>query len=120
MAVLYTSAHLSLAVLEVLVHVDWSELETRFQAVELELPDDSSEDIDVADLPSNWRLPEPNAALTDLGALWYQSGQSLVLRVPSAVVPQENNFLLNLDHARFPEVVIRTQHEFQFDGRLVR
>jgi RES domain-containing protein len=116
----YTSAHLSLAVLEVLVHADWSELEVPFEAVEIEIPDDSADEVTLSQLPSNWRLPEPNARLTEVGAQWCRSARSLVLRVPSAVVPQEHNLLLNPDHARFAEVAIRAHHEFRFDSRLAR
>ncbi len=73
----------------------------------------------VAQLPPDWQRlsqPQPTAAL---GQAWLAAGRSLALRVPSVLVPQEYNLLLNPVHPEFREVSLVGEPEpFQFDERL--
>lgn len=69
--------------------------------------------------PVNWRQ-FPHALETQrVGAEWVQARSSVVLRVPSAVVPGEFNYLLNPAHPQFPKVKIGKPEPFSFDPRLV-
>jgi len=71
-------------------------------------------------LARNWRdSPSPDANRM-IGDSWIFSGESVVLRVPSAVVDREHNYLLNPLHADFSMVTLGEPEDFQFDRRLSR
>lgn len=118
--IVYASAHLSLAVLEKLVHLDVRELPDDLEAVEIDIPDTSGVvDTPEAELPRNWRaLPAPESTVA-LGHAWAALRQDLGVRsVPSAVVPQERNYLLYPDHAAAPTWRVVSRTHFQFDPRM--
>jgi RES domain-containing protein len=73
-----------------------------------------------AELPADWNDVEPARASQELGTDWARSGRSLLLRVPSAVIPHEHNYLLNVEHLRFRDVSIDGPLPFHFDPRLER
>lgn len=104
----YTAAHLSLAVLEVLVHVTLSEdLPTDLVAIPADLPDDLLiEHVRVGDLPRDWRRTPAPAALADRGTAWLSAARTAVLAVPSAVVPPETNYILNPAHPDFRRIIV--------------
>lgn len=72
-----------------------------------------------ADLPKEWRSLDAYPELQLLGSKWYQSNSSLVLKVPSAVIPNEYNFLINTNHPDFESKIslVRTEDYF-WDERL--
>jgi len=113
MAVIYTSAHLSLAVLEKLVHTEPDLLPDDLVAFKIEFPDDVEVPMD---WPPAWK--ENARVCRTIGAQWISSGRTLALTVPSVVVPQEHNLLINPAHPRMAEVRIIAQEPFQFDPRL--
>lgn len=115
----YTSQVLSLAVLELLVHVDSDLLPGDLVAIPAELPADiSRRSIDPRELPSGWRRWPSPPALRAIGRDWLRSGTSAVLTAPSAVVPQEHNLLLNPAHPDFHRVRIGEPQPFSLDPRL--
>ena len=76
-------------------------------------------EIRAEDLPDNWhRHPAPRE-LRDLGTRWAEAGETAVLRVPSAVVPGERNYLLNPRHADFGRLAIGPPEPFALDSRLL-
>jgi RES domain-containing protein len=114
----YCASSLSLATLELFVHVDPATAPADLVAIEAELPDDSREVLDVAALPSDWRaIPAPDE-LKDIGAAWARGARSLALVVPSAVVPQEQNVLVNPAHVDLPLLRIVGVAAFSFDPRM--
>lgn len=119
--VVYSSATLSLACLELLVHADHDDLPDDLVAVPLVVPDDASlVSINIDDLPANWReYPAPDE-LREIGSQWISSSQSLILQVPSAVIPQESNLLINPSHPEFPRCAVRSPLPFPLDPRLWR
>jgi RES domain-containing protein len=119
-AVVYTSAHLSLAALELLVHLDQRHLQRPLFAFSVELPEESLETVTQARLPAGWAASAPSDATKTLGSEWAQGKRSLALAVPSAVVPQELNVLLNPAHPRFGELTMSGPQAFSFDPRLRR
>jgi RES domain-containing protein len=64
--------------------------------------------------------PDPLGACQAIGEDWLSRGDDLVLQVPSVVVPQENNVILNTQHRQMREVLIVSKEPFRFDPRLVR
>jgi RES domain-containing protein len=119
--VVYTSATLSLAALEVLVHLDRRDAPDDLVAVAAEIPDEvTRRTIEVSELPSTWRRYPAPPALADLGTAWAQAGRITVLVVPSALVPAEANYLLNPAHEAFPAIRVLPPEPFRFDPRLRR
>ena len=92
---LYTSENPALALLEVLVHVDESELPPQLFIVTLEIDDDAPI-LEIADssLPADWRLPE-NIKLKDKGDRIFQENKYLGIKARSAVLPSLFNYILN-------------------------
>lgn len=118
--VVYTSSTLALAALEYLVHVDIEDVPDDLIAISIELPDDAGVKIVTPhDLPADWnRVPDhPECVAT--GDAWVAEGSTLVLRVPSAVVPEEWNLLIHPAHARSADVVVKSVRPFVFDPRLL-
>lgn len=120
-AVVYTSETRSLAMVEYLVHLSLSNAPRGLMIATIEIPDSIvPEDIPRASLPKGWRDYPPPRGVADLGTRWAKSKKSLFLRVPSAVVKQEYNILINPLHSEMPRVVLREVEAFEFDKRLVR
>ncbi len=118
--IVYTSGSLSLAALEILVHVDQTELPRDLFRIEVEIPDDVSvERIDASALPTAWRTFPAPPALQELGDGWLQQQKALVLEVPSAVIPEEYNYLLNPAHPDAARLVVVSSREFVYDPRIV-
>jgi RES domain-containing protein len=117
--VVYTSSSLSLAALETLVHLDTSLPLPRFVAFCVYLPADY---IALAGLPPGISsAPLPSLMETRrLGDAWITEGRHPVLSVPSAIIPQETNFLLNPAHPFFPKLVIAPPIPFVLDPRFQR
>ena len=116
--VIYASAHLSLAVLETLVHVDPADLPDNLLAHEIDVPGELVEELDAATLAEAWR--------TDLhvtravGDVWVRDRRSLALGVPSVVVPAERNYLLNPLHPDATRLRVVSSAPFALDSRLGR
>jgi RES domain-containing protein len=114
----YTSGSLALAALETLVHLDVALPLPRFLAFSLTL---THADIASAALPVSYSFNGPLPDLTatrKLGDAWLEDGRHLAFSVPSAIVPQEFNLLINPLHPRFTEVVISPPVAFAIDARL--
>jgi RES domain-containing protein len=92
---LYTSENSALAMLEVLVHVEEYELPPHLFIMTIEIPDDVAvKEMLAEELPENWRIPE-NLALKNIGDELLKCREFLALKVPSAVMPSQYNFVLN-------------------------
>ena len=122
--VVYTSATLSLAALEILVHAVSRERLRKVKMVSISaeiLEDMPVTRIEIGDLPKNWRTYNPSPhELQVIGAEWLKGGKSAVLSVPSVVVPSEHNYLLNPNHPDFSRIKINTPRSFTFDTRLFK
>jgi RES domain-containing protein len=70
------------------------------------------------ELPASWKSYPAPEALADLGTRWAQELKTSVLAVPSAVIPQELNYLLNPLHSEFTRIRVRDPEPFRFDRRL--
>lgn len=114
----YTSAHRSLALLEMLVHLRTDQVPVDLALLPIDVPDALV--TDVARPPAGWNaLPWSHVARA-LGDRWIERGRSLALRVPSVVVPAEYNVLINPAHPRFADVAVRRPEPLAFDRRLLR
>jgi RES domain-containing protein len=115
----FTSLTLSLAALERFVHTD-SDLEpTDLLAIPVEIHDDIAiEVVKVETLPEDWRTFPAPPALALIGEQWCRSSRTVVLSVPSVVVPHERNFVLNPRHREFARIVNGRSEPFSFDPRM--
>jgi RES domain-containing protein len=115
----YTSTSLSLATLELFVHLQPNELPDDLYAVAATIPDAAaSEVLSIADLPKNWRDYPAPASLQDVGSAWLREQRSFVLIVPSAVNPEEKNILLNPLHPEAATISDIRSQPFHFDPRM--
>lgn len=113
----YAAQHLSLATLEILVHLDRTTEIQPFVWYEIDVPD--REIVVPADLPAGWDA-DPESSRT-YGDRWLNERRGVALRVPSAVIPSEYNLLLNPAHPKFSlSWVHRGPEPVVFDRRLIR
>jgi len=119
--VVYTSQSISLAVLEYALNYKrhgWLPASVLARAT---IPDEVGiESVPVSELPDDWRNPHPPAALQQIGQNWLRRATAACLRVPSAIVPEESNYLLNPRHPEFGSLIIGPAEPFNFDRRLAR
>jgi RES domain-containing protein len=88
---------------------------------ELEISDTMAvEQIDITQLPDGWDEHPAPLTLSMMGEAWLKGAQSAVLKVPSAVVKDEWNLLINPLHADFSHIAILSVESYQFDKRLLR
>lgn len=121
MPVAYASEALSLAALELYVHLSSPLLPADLVAVEVRVPDGLSlEEWPASRLPAGWDAQTPPVAMQALGADWVHAGRSLLLRVPSVIVPQEWNVLINPAHPEFGRLQVQPPVPFQFDPRMTK
>jgi RES domain-containing protein len=119
--VIYTSASISLAVLEYTLNYrrrGWVPASVLGRAV---IPDEMRiEVVTLADLPLNWSAADSPPQLREIGQRWLDAGAAAVLKVPSAVVVEEWNYVLNPQHLDFRKLILEEPKRFEFDRRLAR
>ena len=117
--VVYSAESLALCALEVIVNVN--ELADDYVSISIEIPNDLEiTSRSVADLPSGWDAYPSIDATRDIGTNWANGLTTVVLSVPSAVIPRERNYILNPAHPDFPRIRFESPELFYFDDRLGR
>lgn len=112
---LYTSQFISLCILEIIVRTDMHYLPVDYKLISLEIPDEFISEIQLKKLKANWTH---HLQYTQwIGEEFLKSNQSLALQVPSAIVPQEHNFLVNPNHKNFKRLKIISIEPLEFDKR---
>jgi RES domain-containing protein len=115
----YMASSRALATLEVLVHLPPALIPADFCQATFKVPDDDVQVLDMAKLPANWQeYPEPSR-LKIMGDAFLKARKHLLLKVPSAVVTEEFNYLLNPAHSNIGAVTIVDVRPFTFDERLI-
>ena len=117
MPIVYTSETQSLAVLEMLVHLEQPDLLQRYVLIPVTIDETLIEKLDRSRLPGQWQAASP-VELRAIGDEWASRNTSVALQVPSALVPAEDNLLLNPAHANFKKLIIGDPVSFAFDQRL--
>ncbi|AXT55886.1 RES family NAD+ phosphorylase [Aquimarina sp. MMG015] len=119
-AVLYTSTTAALSVLEVLAHLPAAYFPDDMAIATIELPDDRISTIDIKELPKDWNKIPPSTGIQHFALNWISENINLGLKVPSIIVPREQNLLINPLHPDFNLVKLIEIEPFSFDTRLLK
>lgn len=121
--VVYAASSIALACLETVVHLGAETLPLNRTLVRIDVPDEvwARRTIRGAEeLPIGWNaIPESKVSL-DIGDEWLRKAEGALLLVPSAIVPEELNALINPLHADARRIVATKVRRWHYDGRLAR
>lgn len=118
-AMVYTSASRALCTTEIAVHTPLGNLPLDYKLISIEIPDDLHiHELASENLPSDWKLLPYTHATQTIGDEFIADGIYAVLKVPSAVVQDEYNYLINPALIGTQQIKIRSIESFNFDERL--
>ncbi|MBC9934571.1 RES family NAD+ phosphorylase [Chitinophaga qingshengii] len=118
-AIVYTAGSRALSALEVLVHIPLKNIIQDFCIATIQIPDDIAVKVlTKKDLPSGWQSLAPFPALQSVGDEWIDTARYAVLRIPSVVIAEEHNYLINPLHPDAARITISDTQPFVFDQRL--
>jgi RES domain-containing protein len=119
MGVAYASSSLALASLEYFVNLDPAEAPADLVSIRISISEAVRYvQVAVSSLPESWRRVPFQQDLWAIGERWLVSASSVCLLVPSAVVPEEFNLLINPSHPDFKDLQFSEPAEFSFDPRM--
>ena len=118
-SMLYTAENISLSALEILVHIGLNDIKNFYHLLAIFIPDDAIiKEINTDKLKPHWYEDEDYTSY--MGTEFIKTNNSLVLKVPSAIIAEEHNFLVNPNHLDFKKIKIKKSKPFTFDERLYR
>ena len=117
--IIYTADCLAAAALELMVNmIDYSVILQKFVRIAVAFPERSLKTLAAADLPDGWQRSPASAECKAVGDAWVRKKESPVLKIPSAVIPEHFNYLINPEHPEFSELKVHPALPFDFDRRL--
>lgn len=119
--VIYTGSSRSLSTLETVFHRAAINISRPYKILTIAIKDNTFiKEILIQDLPNNWMTIEAYIELQEIGSKWYNSVESLVLKVPSSIIPQEYNYIINTKHPLFTtNIILQSAEDFAWDKRLL-
>ena len=115
----YTAESRALAMAEVAVHLSLINLPKDFVMLEIEIPEKvKTIALDLGNLGEEWNKHPPVSFSQKLGDQFIESEKHCILKVPSAVVPGDFNYLINAFHPDFKKIIIKKVSKFPFDNRI--
>lgn len=120
--VIYAGSSRSLSTLELVVHKNSITSSISYKVMVISIADDDAliTQIHLNDLPDSWQKLAAYPVLQAIGSDWYENQRSLILKVPSAIIPREYNYVINTEHPEFKNQVRLVRLEAYFwDGRLL-
>lgn len=115
---LYTSSSRALAVLEYSVNVNLGRILRHLTITTFEIPDDDIRALTIAELPGNWKEAPAPPSTKDFGTHLLTEMHHLVFRIPSTVIPEEFNLLVNPRYPRINECKVLEVKDFIYDLRI--
>ncbi|MCJ0742485.1 RES family NAD+ phosphorylase [Pedobacter montanisoli] len=115
---LYLASSRAMAVMEVLVHLSQRHLVRSYNLAAIEIPEDKIYFLDVGVLNCDWKQIENEGSLKRLGTSFLEKGDFLAMRVPSVLVEEEYNYVINPNHIDARKIKILNVRPFFFDQRL--
>lgn len=120
-AALYTSSSRALCTIEIIVHIPAGIIPKDYYLISIEFPDNAPvKAIDIKDLPANWNSNPISVSTQRIGNTFFSEQKALVLKVPSAIIKDEWNYIINPMHESFREVKILSIEPFALDARLFK
>jgi RES domain-containing protein len=117
--VIYTAGSRALACLENVVHRSLLGLKENFKTILIQIPDNLKiEEIKISDLDPAWRKYSHYPNTQKIGDEWNRKARTAVLKVPSAIIPEEYNYILNPGHKDFKRIKLLGNEPFDFDERI--
>lgn len=117
--VVYLGGSRALCALELLVHLTTPLSRAKpYRLIRTSIPSKLVSDYPASILPDGWRKHPPGQLTMEIGDDWLQAGSQLALRIPSVIIPEETNILLNPLHPEFSKIEQFETKEFSFDPRL--
>jgi RES domain-containing protein len=117
--VIYTASSRSLACLENVVHRSQLGLNQLFSIMIIEVPDSVKKQIvKLDDLPADWREFAQMPLTQSIGEAWLNKAQTAILQVPSSIIEEEVNYLINPQHPDFKKIKLSKTDRFLFDLRI--
>lgn len=122
MPVLYTSESRALSTLELLVHTDYDLLPPKLKLLWIEIPRKWEDIFEIKQnqLPTNWEKSPPPPTLKKIGQQRLIKEDRLAIKVPSVIIPDEFNIVINPAHKDFNQVRIKKIQSYELDGRFFR
>lgn len=115
----YTAGSIALASIEMMVNLPGPMLLDEFFRISVQIPPNLIIDLALDKLPGDWNSRPVSPAIKAIGDRWIKKRKSVVLKVPSVVIPEEYNYLLNPNHPDFGKITIGSPIKYRFDPRLV-
>ena len=119
--IIYTAESRALAMAEVAVHLTLATLPSDFMMIEIEISDTIIiKELNLKTLNENWNNHPPNKHTQKIGEDFIDAQKACVLKVPSAVVKGDFNYLINPRHPDFKNIIIIEITPFPFDTRIFK
>lgn len=120
--VIYAGGSRSLSTLELIAHRSGILVNQTYKVmiIRIETRAGLIKEVKNEHLPKNWRSMEGVASLQLIGSKWYREKKSLVLKVPSVIIPQEYNYVIHTEHPAFKTSVrLVAKEDYLFDQRIL-
>ncbi|MES2883071.1 MAG: RES family NAD+ phosphorylase [Bacteroidota bacterium] len=115
---IYTSESIALSILEFAANVSVDLMPASLAITVYFIPEQSWKEFSSNELPENWQRTPAHAESKLFGSEFLNTAKYLVLKVPSAVIPLEYNYIINPLHPDFKKVKLKEVHPFTFDTRI--
>lgn len=113
----YFAGSRAMAVMEVLVHLRPENLDSEYILAVFEVPEDKIKTLTVHDLPVDWKVEPGIEALKEFGNKFVKEKEYLLMKVPSVLVEEEFNFIMNPGHLDAKRIKLISKRPFKFDVR---
>jgi RES domain-containing protein len=120
--VIYSAESRSLASLELVVHRSAIKPRLKYKVlvIDIDVPKAQVQKVKEIEMPKNWRSVNAYNVLQHIGSSWYTECKKLVFQIPSVIIPQEYNYIINTKHKLFDDKVnIVNKEDYFWDARLL-
>lgn len=118
--IVYSAESRSLGLLEILVNLSDLDKHRLYFAYPIHFQEEDCLDFDIKQLPKHWNNHLPIDETRKIGSAWVEKQQSIVLKVPSIIIPEEYNYLINPEHPEFKKkIILNNKSTILIDPRLL-
>lgn len=116
---IYTAQSRALACLENVVHRNSTGLQNNFRVMQIFVPDDIVlQEVKETDLITGWKEFDKMPYTQSLGDQWIREAKTAILKIPSAIVSGDSNYILNPEHRDYKKIKLLRTEPFEFDDRI--